>query len=115
MRTLRPNPRSRSVSRFDAVARPAPRGPFDRRCQIETPSCVPGLVGVHRVPSCGRRGLIPPGNRPEFTHHARWEIPLRRNWYSTTLCEAGRLGGLLIEQFFTESLILAQDERWRRA
>src|SRR5579884_1764324 len=40
----------------------------------------------------------------------------------TTLCEAGRLRPVTgpvakatrLQQFFTESLILAQDERWRR-
>ena len=79
------DPRSRSVSRFDAVERRSPRGSVDGGAKIDP--VAPGEPSVYI-------GLPAVGVRPDLPRQA-----CRR----------------LFVKFFTESLILAQDERWRRA
>ena len=94
-----------------------------------------GRDGVSRFDSVERRLLEPKfggaKTYPVMRSGARlctWAppppvTPVVPDWALTTLCEAGRLRPVFERvapaarsvQFFTESLILAQDERWRRA
>ena len=80
---------TRLVSRSSTCVLGAPRWPF-RRPGVETRAS--STSGEAQVPLVWRCGT------------ARSSVS-RRAAFLTTLCE----------QFFTESLILAQDERWRRA
>src|SRR5436309_9286081 len=113
MRTLRPIPRSRCVSRFDAVARPPLRASIGgARLKPRHASRAPLVyIGSPRE-DAGAWSLQGQARGPPTV--PRWEPPLMADRTATTLCEAGRRTRPVL-QFFTESLILAQDERWRRA
>jgi hypothetical protein len=57
---------------------------------------------------------LPRGNRNNLVVPA-WARPLSTSSKVSFKLEVTELAGLPANQFFTESLILAQDERWRRA
>jgi hypothetical protein len=60
-------------------------------------------------------GLRRQGSEKETRHVPRMPRVLASHMVMTALRDEGRPFGSSLQQFFTESLILAQDERWRRA
>src|SRR5436309_11062271 len=106
MRTSRPTLRSRSVSRFDAVARWTLGSIRTAVPRLKTPSCVPEPV-VYMGALVWTQGSA--HQRQARVRHVSRDGP-RQLFVISVEAGNGRYW-----QFFTESLILAQDERWRRA
>src|SRR5919107_1761182 len=80
-------------------------------------ACAPGSVPSDPVCVQVRpSGIASDAGRPELTRLDRGaRVPAPQLRSRRTLCDGLRSFGFAGQQFFTESLILAQDERWRRA